>query len=113
MGLLCFVLGRDRPEAEFLDEIQTKVLRVFLLAIQSHLYSFVLRFLFLQTHANSYSFYSTLYTLYGLRNTYRNIQSETSHDDAQKPQRNCRFMNLLVGTRIRCKLANTINCVTT
>ncbi len=28
------------PEAEFLDEIHTKVLRVFLLAILSHLYSF-------------------------------------------------------------------------
>jgi hypothetical protein len=28
------------PEAEFLDEIQTKVLRVFLLVIHSHLYSF-------------------------------------------------------------------------
>ncbi len=35
-------------EAEFLDEIQTKVLRVFLLAIHSHLYSFPLRFMFLQ-----------------------------------------------------------------
>ncbi len=45
-------------EAEFLDEIQTKVLRVFLLSIHSHLYSFVLRFPFLQTHATSYSFYS-------------------------------------------------------
>jgi hypothetical protein len=40
-----------RPEAEFLDEIQTKVLRVFILAIHSHLYSFVLRFIFLQTYA--------------------------------------------------------------
>ncbi len=28
------------PEAEFLGEIQTKVLRVFLLVIRSHLYSF-------------------------------------------------------------------------
>jgi hypothetical protein len=27
-------------EAEFLDKIQTKVLRVYLLAIHSHLYSF-------------------------------------------------------------------------
>jgi hypothetical protein len=36
-------------EAEFLDEIQTKVLRVFLLAIHSHLYSFALRFPSLQT----------------------------------------------------------------
>jgi hypothetical protein len=43
-------------EAEFLDEIQTKVL----VAIHSHLYSIALRFLFLQTHATSYNFYSTL-----------------------------------------------------
>jgi hypothetical protein len=41
-------------EAEFLNEIQTKV---FLLAIHSHPYSFALRFLFLQTHATSNSFY--------------------------------------------------------
>jgi hypothetical protein len=45
------------PEAEFLDEIQTKVLRVFLLAIHSHLYCFALRFKFLQTHSTSYNFY--------------------------------------------------------
>ncbi len=37
------------PEAEFLDEIQTKVLGVFLLLI----HSFVLRFIFLQTHATT------------------------------------------------------------
>ncbi len=46
--------------AEFLDEIQTKVLGVFLLAIHGHLHSFALRFLFLQTHATSYSFYSSV-----------------------------------------------------
>jgi hypothetical protein len=44
------------PEAEFLDEIQTKVLIVFLLAVHSHLYSFALRFLFLQTRATFHSF---------------------------------------------------------
>jgi hypothetical protein len=33
-------------ETEFLDEIQTKALRVFLLAIHSPLYNFVLRFLY-------------------------------------------------------------------
>ncbi len=44
-------------EAKFLDEI---LLRVFLLAIQSNLYSFAFRFLFLQNHAISYSFYSAL-----------------------------------------------------
>jgi hypothetical protein len=43
-------------EAEFLEKIQTAVLRVFLLAIHSHLYSFALRFLFLQTHATADSF---------------------------------------------------------
>ncbi len=44
-------------EAEFLDKIQTKV---FLLAIHSHLYRFALRYLFLQTHATSYSFHSSI-----------------------------------------------------
>jgi hypothetical protein len=48
------------PEAEFLDEIQAKVFRVFLLAIHTHLYSFALRFIFPQTHATSYSFYSSV-----------------------------------------------------
>ena len=43
-------------EAEFLEEIQTKIFRVFLLAIHSHLYSFALRLLFFQTHAISYVF---------------------------------------------------------
>jgi hypothetical protein len=82
------------PEAKFLDEIQTKIFRVFLVAIQSHLYSFAFRFLFLQTHATCYSFYSALlFTikekggepdrkphpfLYGLRNPYRNLKSENS-----------------------------------
>ncbi len=42
-----------KPEAEFLDEIKTKVLRVFLHAIHGHLYSFALRFIFLQNHATS------------------------------------------------------------
>jgi hypothetical protein len=79
-------------EDEFLDKIQTKVLRVFLLAISIPLDSFALRFLFRQTHATSCSFYSSLlYTvketegkpdrkpyplLYGLRNPYRNLKSE-------------------------------------
>jgi hypothetical protein len=77
-------------EAEFSDEIQTKASRDFLLAIHSHLYSFVLRFTFLQIHATSYSFYVQLlynvkekggkldrkpYLLpYGLRNPYRTLK---------------------------------------
>jgi hypothetical protein len=76
--------------AEFLDEIQTIVLRVCLLAIQSHVYSFALRFLFLQTHTTSYRFFwALMYTViekggkpdrkshplpYDLRNPYRNLK---------------------------------------
>jgi hypothetical protein len=86
------------------QEIQTKVIRVFILAISSHLYSFGLRFLFLQTHATSYKFYSSAtvqYTVkekggkpdrkthtppFGIRNPCRNIKSENSQDCAQAPE---------------------------
>jgi hypothetical protein len=48
-----FETGSTTPsEAEFLNEIQTKVFRVFLIAI--HLYSFAFRYIFLQTHAAYY-----------------------------------------------------------
>ncbi len=60
IGESCAVLRKPFLEAEFMDEIQTKVLRVFLLTIHSHLYSFALRFIFLQTYATSYSFYSSV-----------------------------------------------------
>ncbi len=90
--------------------MQTKVLRVFFLVIHSHLYSFALRFLFLQTHATSYGFrkgekpYRKPHPLpYGLRNPYKNIKSENSQDDAQKPQWNCRFMNSAWGTEVERK----------
>ncbi len=53
-------VGKTRTEAEFWDKVQTKILRKFLLAIYSHLYSFALRFLFLQTPATCYSFYSII-----------------------------------------------------
>ncbi len=109
------------PEAEFSDKIQTNVLRIFLLAIHSHLYSFVIRFIFLQTHATcylflqthpiSYSFYSsvtvhcegerrkTWYPLryrYGVRNPFSSLKSGNSQDYAQKPQRKSTFMNLWI-----------------
>ncbi len=75
-------------EAEFLDKIQTKDLRVFLLAINMPLYSFVWRFQSRQTHATSYVFLQ--YTVkekggkpyrkpcplpYCLRNPYRKTSS--------------------------------------
>jgi hypothetical protein len=34
---------------------------------------------------------------YGLRNIHRNLKSENSPDYAQKPQQNCRFINLASG----------------
>jgi hypothetical protein len=74
-----------------------------------HLFSFALKFLFLQTHTTSHSFCSVLlYTVkekggkpdrkthplpYGFRNPSRNLKSENSQDYAQKPQRYCTFMN--------------------
>ena len=87
-----------RTEAEFFDEIQTKVLTVFLLANHSHLYSFALSFLFLRTHVTSYYFNSKVtYTVkekgekpdrkpYPLPYVLRNPYSKNSPDYAQKPQ---------------------------
>jgi hypothetical protein len=83
-------------EAEFLDEIQTKDLRIFLLAIQSHLYSFALRFLFLQTHVTSYSFCSALLYVYTVKekggkpdrkpHPFQEIHTETSRLRPEKPK---------------------------
>ncbi len=82
-----------------------KVLRSFLLAIRSHLYSITLRYLFLQTHATSYSFSVELlhvhckeenhipFPIYSLRNPYINLKFENSLDCVQKPQLNRTFMN--------------------
>jgi hypothetical protein len=49
------------PEAEFLDEIQTKVLRVFLFAIHSNLYSFA--YFFKLTQPLTVSRVQLLYTV--------------------------------------------------
>ncbi len=68
---------------------QDKILKSF----HSHLYSFALGFIFLQIYATFYSFYCSVtvhtkpdrnpYPLsYGLRNPYRNLQSENSQDYA-------------------------------
>jgi hypothetical protein len=83
---------KHEQRAEFLEEIQTKVLKVFLLAIHSHLYSFPLRFLFFKlTQPLTVSTVQLLYTVkekggkpdrkpcplpYGLRNPYRGLKSE-------------------------------------
>jgi hypothetical protein len=89
-----------------LDEVRTKVPRVVLLAYsQTHL-QLCLEISILSNSCNLLQF--LLYTVkekegkpkkrpnplpYGLRNPYRNLKSENSQDYAQKPQRNCKFMN--------------------
>jgi hypothetical protein len=55
---------KPNTEAAFLDEIQTKVLRVFLLAIHSHLYCIALGFLILHPHTTSYVYLQTYVTFY-------------------------------------------------
>ncbi len=120
--LLTLLYTYLNPEAESLDEIQAKVLRVFLLAIHSHLFSFALRFLFLQNRTTSYSFYSSVTVLCkgerrktwqkaipGVNLTERhtpflwfkkskqNLKSENSRYYSQKPQRNCTFLNSASG----------------
>jgi hypothetical protein len=67
-------------EAEFLDVIRTKVLRVFLLAIHSHLYYIT-------------DFTPPPSTIKLVFNVHRNLKSENSQDYVQKPQRNCTFKN--------------------
>ena len=101
----------SHTEAEFLDEIQTRVLRVFSLCyIHSYLYNFSICISsnsrnLLQFLQCSYLLYTVKekggkpdrkpYALfYGLRNQYRNLKSENSHNYAQKPQRNCTFISL-------------------
>jgi hypothetical protein len=59
-------IGLVSTEAEFLGEILTNDLRVFLLAIHSHFYSCTLRFTYLHTHTNSYVFLKTLMYMYSI-----------------------------------------------
>ncbi len=73
-------------EAEFLDEIGTKVLRVFLLAFYSYLYKVF--FTLLPPLRKS-----GLKLVCNVNIVYENLKSENSQDYAQKPQRNCTFMN--------------------
>jgi hypothetical protein len=88
------------------------LLRVFLLAIHSHLQIFALDlYFFTLTQPLTVSTVELLYTVkekggkpdrepyhlpYGLRNPYRNLKSENSQDYARQPQRNCTSMNWLL-----------------
>ncbi len=66
-----------QTEAEFLDVIGTKSRQSSLLAIHSHLYLSK----------------SGLKLVCKVNIVYGNLKSENSQDYAQKPQRNCTFMN--------------------
>ncbi len=77
------------PEAEFLDVVGPKVLRVFLLAIHSQLYKQILT-----PPPPPPLEKSGLKAVCNVNIVYRNLNSENSHDYAQKPWRNCTFMNL-------------------
>ncbi len=90
------------PKDEVLDKIQTKVFRVFLLVNHCRLYGCAWDFYFFKiTQPLRVSVKEKAgkpdrkpYPLpYGLRNTYKNLKSENSQDYAQKPQRDCTFMN--------------------
>ncbi len=98
---------RNKTRGWILGRNPDKSLEIFLR--HSHLCSFALKFIFLQTYATSYSFWIQLlypvkekgekpdkkpYPLpYGLRNPYRNLKSENFQDYTQKPQRNYTFIN--------------------
>jgi hypothetical protein len=89
-----------------LNEIQTKLLRVFLLAPCStalpeiSISSKLTQPLIVSTVQLTYTIKEKggkpdrkPYPLpYGLRNPYRNLKSENSQDYAQKPQRNCEIV---------------------
>ncbi len=47
---------------------------------------------------------------YGLRNPYRNIKSENSQDYAQKPIRNCTYMNSASGEQIAVFIELCFDC---
>jgi hypothetical protein len=92
----------DQQEVEFLDKIQTKVLRVFLFVIHSYLYSFARDFYFCKlTQPLTVSLKEKggkpdrkpFPLPFGLSNPYRSLKSENCQDYAQKPQQNFTFMN--------------------
>ncbi len=83
--LLYTVHKRGTPRGRILGLNWAKVLRVFLLAIHSHLYSFALIFLFLQTHATSYIFLQTHSTSYNFYSSEFYTLKEKRGKPGRKP----------------------------
>ncbi len=77
-------------DAEFLDVIGTKVLRVFLLAIHSHLFTNGF-------YSPSSLSKSGFKLVCNVNIVYGKIKSKISQDYAQKPKRNCTLMNSASG----------------
>ncbi len=108
----------SKTEAEFLEEIHSKVLRVFLLAIHSHSIALPWDFCFFKlTQPLTVSQLQLLYNVkekagksdrkpnpipYGLRNPHRNLKFENSQDYAQKPHQNCMWPFFLIAIIIFC-----------
>jgi hypothetical protein len=74
-----------------LDEIQTKVFRVFLLAFLVTSSALPREFYFFKL--TQPLTVSTVQLIKEKGNPYRNLKSENSQDYAQKPQQICTFMN--------------------
>ncbi len=125
----------SKTEAEFLDEIQTKVLGVFLLANYSHSLQICIEIYISSNSRNLLQFVlftvKFLYTVkekggkpvkkphhlpHSLRNPYRNLKADKSQDYAKQPQLNCTFMNsasCLAGLRRAVwRFFSISNCVT-
>ena len=77
-------------EAEFLDVIGTKVLSVFVLDNHSH---FITVYTPPPPTPPEQKWFETCLSF---KHGIRNLKSENSQDYAQKPQRNCTFMNSAV-----------------
>ncbi len=83
--MLYRLISQDCSEAEFLDVTETKVLRVFLLAIRKS--PLLTDFAPFPLSKSGLKLFCYVKIVYG------NTKSESSQDFAQKPQRSCTFNN--------------------
>ncbi len=96
---LCQRMLGLNPEAEFLDVIGTKVWRVFLFAFDSHFYQQILPS---PSFPRAQVVWNWFVYIYGY------LKSDNSQDYAQKPQRNCTFMNSASGLCCNICIGSTL-----